>query len=70
MIKWLTHDMRINPSGFDQRAYKGANRTRGVRCRYLFEKGYNTAEIAYELDLTEAEVIRRLELNKITGGRR
>jgi hypothetical protein len=62
-MKWLTHDMRVNPSGSD--APKGmAHRPEGVRVKFYFDLGYDTAAIADKLELSEAEVVRRLGLSK------
>lgn len=60
-MRWLTHDMRINPAGTEC-VPPHAKKARGLRAKQLFDAGYDTSEIARKLELSETEVMRRLHL--------
>lgn len=63
---WLTHDMRIAPTieqPIEERA-AGSHRSRGLRERWLFERGHDTVSIAKAVGRTEAEVVKRLQLSQ------
>jgi hypothetical protein len=59
-MHWLTQDMRISRA---PRRSHGVRR-KSDRVRSLWRAGLDTSRIAYILSLTEAEVVRQLQLTK------